>query len=70
MFTSQTAFVVLPPFRIVGLDVSQMVPAQFIDGFFDLDDAVVLPHGFRGEIRVCPRSIPISWHGFGVEPRL
>lgn len=34
MAASKTTFVVFPPFRIVGLDVPKVVPAQLVDGLF------------------------------------
>ena len=45
-----------------------MVPLpELLDGSLDERHASLFPHGFRGEVAVGPRSIPVSINGLGVK---
>ena len=46
--------------RIVGLDMSNVVPGEFVDGLLDLGQAALLAHPLRREVGVRARPAPLA----------
>ena len=46
--------------RIVGLDVPDVVPGELVNGLLDLNQAVGLTHGQRGEVGVSSGAVPVA----------
>jgi len=51
---------------VVGLDMSDVMPGQLVDGLLDLDQTVLLPHSQGGEVGVGACAVPVTLHGLGV----
>ena len=60
MKTSQTSFVVLSFIRIISLDMTNVMPGQFINGSFNYCQATWLSHGQSWEIAMGTSTVPIS----------
>merc|ERR1712027_23222 len=64
---SQPSLVVLALVGVVGLDVSDMVPGEFVNCCLDRLNAALDPHGLCGEVCVTTGAVPVTSHGLGVE---
>ena len=45
---------------VVGLDVPDVVPGEFVDGLLDLGQAALLAHPLRREVGVRTRPAPLA----------
>ena len=51
----------IPTFvRVVGLDMPDVVPGEFVDGLLDLGQAALLAHPLRREVGVRARPPPLA----------
>ena len=44
MVSSETPFIVLPPFGIVGFDMTKMMARESVNCFLNFNDSILIPH--------------------------
>lgn len=67
VLAGQAAGVVLALLGIVGANVTLMALGELGDGLLDFLDAAVFAHRLGGHIGMGASTVPVTWHGLGIQ---